>query len=440
MAYRTSRRDLLKAGAAAAVGGMLSPTALASSFGAGAVASGSDLVRCAVIGVGGRGSAHVSAARRLGKIVALCDIDTERLAKAAIEHPGGATFVDYRSMIDAMHKEIDAVFVATPDHNHAAAAALAMRAGKAVYCEKPLTRSVWEARRLKEIARETGVVTQMGNQGTSSTNLRKVAKLLQQGAFGAVKEVHVWTNRAGGWWPQGVERPANADCPKAVDWDTWIGPGKYRDYAPGYHAFAWRGWWDFGAGALGDIGCHAMNLPFMGLDLRNPVAITAETSGHNKDSFPSTSVIKYEFGARGNRGPLTMTWYDGGKLPPQELAPGVTYDGNGSLIVCENATLYSPREYGMETQILGSAMTMPEVSVVESPGHFEEFIAGVQGGARPGSNFDYSTELTETVVLGNLAVWSSGDRIEWDAAAMKAKGRPDLDELLRPIYRPGWEL
>lgn len=437
MANQTTRREILKASAVAALSSGV--FGAVSAFGVTAPGANLNRVRCAVIGVAGRGSAHVSAARRLGEIVALCDIDTEKLAKVSVENPRAMTFVDFRQMLDLAGDQIDAVFVATPDHTHAPAAAMAMKMGKAVYCEKPLTRTVYEARRLKELAKKHGVVTQMGNHGTASTNLRKVAKLLREGAFGQVKEAHVWTNRAGGWWPQGVDRPASKPQPKTVAWDEWIGPSPFRDYADGYHAFAWRGWWDFGSGALGDIGCHAMNLPFMGLDLRDPLAITAKTSGHNKDSFPSWSEVTYEFGKRGKRDALNMTWYDGGRLPSKDLAPGVDYGGNGSLLVCEKATLFNPAEYGMSTQILGG-MAMPETSVIESPGHFDEFIVAVEGGRMPESNFDYSAALTETVVLGNLAVWASGERVEWDAANMKAKGRPDLDVLLQPQYRPGWEI
>lgn len=434
MSYRPTRRDLLKMTAAGALGGLVAPSAMAGEkFGSDA------LVRCAVIGVGGRGDAHVNAAYRLGRITALCDIDTERLSKAMVTHTGAATFTDFRTMLEKMGDSIDAVFVATPDHTHAAAAAMAMRMGKAVYCEKPLTRTLWEARRLAEIAAETGVVTQMGNQGTASTNLRKVAKLLREGAFGAVKEVHCYTNRAGGYWPQGVERPASKPIPKTVAWDEWLGPAPERPYADGYHAFAWRGWWDFGSGALGDIGCHAMNLPFMGLDLRDPVAISAETSGHNRDSFPNWSVVTYEFPKRGNRDAVKLYWYDGGKLPSQDLIPGQEMGVNGSIIVCEKVTLFSPREYGTQTTVLGG-MAMPETTVVESPGHFEEFFAAVQGGRKPESSFDYSGPLTETVVLGNLAVWATGQRLEWDAATVSVRGTTEFDPLIRPEYRAGWTL
>jgi predicted dehydrogenase len=398
-------------------------------------------VRFACVGVGGRGGADFDSAMKNGTVVAICDIDSNTLADAMKKVPGAATFTDYRVMMDTFAGEFDAVTVATPDHNHAPAAALAMRHGKHVYVEKPLTRTVGEARALAKIATENNVMSEMGNQGTASTNLRKVAKLIKQGAFGKVKEVHCWTNRAGGWWPQGVDRPfPAAEVPKNVAWDTWIGPAPFRHYAPGYHPFAWRGWWDFGSGALGDIGCHCMNLPFMALDLRDPVAITAKTSGHNRDSYPAWSVITYEFGANKVRDAVNLTWYDGGKIPSQDLAPGVKLDVNGSLVVCEHATLYSPAEYGMTTEIVGGGK-LPEVEVVESPGHFEEFARACAGGPKPVGNIpDYSGPLTEMVVLGNLAVWADGPRLEWDADTMSVRGTDEYERLIHPVYREGWEL
>lgn len=448
MAYHPSRRDVLKATAAAAVGGSLAPSAFASGFpkgeGGPAVIKGGDsaLVRTMHIGVDGRAGAHVNAASKLGVIVAMSDVDAEKRAKASVAHPSAATFSDYRQMIDAMHKHVDAVFIGIPDHSHAAAAAYAMKAGLAVYCEKPLTRTVWEARQLRDMARKAKVVTQMGNQGTASSNLRRMAKHLQMGTFGKVKEVHCWTNRAGGWWPQGTPRPESKPLPASLNWDVWLGPAPERPYADGYHPFAWRGYWDFGCGALGDIGCHCMNLPFMGLDLRDPTSIQAQTSGNNKETFPEWSIVTYEFPKRGNRDALNLYWYDGGKLPNADLAPGVKLDVNGSLIVCEKATLYSPHEYGMETQLIGgmSMEELPAVEIVESPGHIEEFMIGVATGKKPMSNFDYSGPLTETVVLGNLAVWADGPKLEWDAKSMKVKGSDEYDMLLHPHYREPWTL
>lgn len=386
----------------------------------------------------------MSAASEQGVIVAMCDIDTQARAKGMLEHPRASTFADYRDMLEAMHKELDAVVISTPDHSHAPATALAMQYGLHCYTEKPMTRTVWEARRLAQIARDKKLVTQMGNQSTSNLNLRKVAALIKKGAFGAVKEVHCWTDRSGGWWPQGVPRPNPGTAPKHVDFDLWLGPSPARPYAPGYHPFAWRGWWDFGSGSLGDIGCHNMNLPFMALDLRDPIAIKAETSGHNHDSFPSWSIVHYEFAPHGNRGAVPFTWYDGGKKPDQSLAPGKTYQGNGMIIVCANATIFCDNEYGTNC-VLVDGSPMPAIDVIAPASHMADFAEAVRNGTQSGSNFpNYSGPLTEMVVLGNLAVWAAdepgmGPRLEWDARGMKVKGTSEYDSLIKPAYRDGWK-
>lgn len=442
MSKNLTRRELLKSSAAAAFGLTIIGPSLAEKASNLVPRSPHLRPRIAVIGAGGRGGAHVHNANLLGELVAICDIDANTRAQVMKENPYAAAFVDYRKMIDVMHNHIDAVMVATPDHNHAAATSLAMKAGKPVYCEKPLTRTIWEARRLGEIARETGVVTQMGNQGTAGDDLRQMAAAIKSGMFGKVQEVHCWTNRPGGWWAQGVERPAPSEKPKNVAWDEWIGPSPFRPYAEGYHGFAWRGWWDFGSGSLGDIGCHCMNLPFMALNLRNPIAVTAETSGHNKDSFPSWSTVKYEFAKSDSHDAINLYWYDGGKLPPQDILSGIEKpDVNGCVIVCDKAKIYAPREYGQDGQILGGEFDLSGVKFQKSPGHFEEWVeAIVEGDSKPMSNFDYAVPLTETVLLGNLAIWADGDRVEWDAGAMKAVGRTDVDLLIHPQYRPGWTL
>lgn len=434
MSRDLTRRDVLRASAAAAVGLAVAPAALASQK------KPSEKIRFAMIGVGGRGGAHLEPAATFGEIVGLCDVDAQTRAKAMMNYPRAGSFADFRQMLETMDKHIDAVVVATPDHTHAVAAAMAMRMGKHVYCEKPLTRSIHEARQLAKIAKQAKVATQMGNQGTSTNDLRRAAAVIKNGGLGTVKEVHCWTNRAGGWWPQGVERPKSARCPKHVDFDLWLGPSPERPYAEGYHPFAWRGWWHFGCGALGDIGCHCMNLPFMALDLRDPIAIQAQTSGHNKDSFPAWSIVTYEFAARGNRPALKMFWYDGTKVPSPDLAPGIKYAENGCIIVGDKATLYTPGEYGSGGVLVGGA-PMPDADFEQSPGHFAEWVAAMKGSKPARSNFpDYSCLLTEMVVLGNLAVWADGPRLEWDAKKMAVKGAPEYDVLIKPAFRSGWEL
>lgn len=436
MGKHLTRRDVLKASATAAMGLAVAPAIAGPKR-----PRANDRVRFAMIGVGGRGGAHLEPAAQFGEIVGLCDVDVNTRAKAMAAYPRAGVFADFRQMLDAMEDHIDAVVVATPDHTHAVASAMALRMGKHVYCEKPLTRTIHEARMLRSLAKSGKVATQMGNQGTSSDQLRRAAAAIRQGALGTIKEVHCWTNRAGGWWPQGVNRPESKPCPKTVDFDLWLGPSPERPYAEGYHPFAWRGWWHFGSGALGDIGCHCMNLPFMALELRDPLAIQAQTSGHNRDSFPAWSIVTYEFGQRGTRPPVKVYWYDGGKLPSQELAPGVKYDENGCLIVGDKATLYAAHEYASGPITLVGGGELPEVEFEKSPGHFAEWVEHMRGGKAARSNFvDYSGALTEMVVLGNLAVWADGQRLEWDAKRATVKGASEYDALIHPVYRPGWTL
>ncbi len=433
MPRHTSRRQFLQNSALTGVGVWVAGSSLKA-----ADTSPNERIRFACVGVGGKGSSDSSDAGKHGDVVAICDIDEQRLEAAAKRFPHAKKFVDFRKMFEEMRDSIDAVTVSTADHTHAAAAVMAMRLGKHCFCQKPLTHSIFEARTMGQVAREMKVVTQMGNQGTSESGVRKAAKIIQAGALGSVKEVHVWTNRP--IWPQGGDRPEPAECPKHVHFDLWLGPAKERPYAKGYHPFAWRGWWDFGTGALGDMACHTANMPFMALGLRDPVAVQAETSGHNQETYPKWSKIKFEFPATEARGPVIMHWYDGGKLPEPELLDGKTPSESGCLIVGEKGKLFSPNDYGAEFELLGG-ITAPEVEFTASPGHFVEFAEGIKGGPMPVSNFpDYSGPLTETILLGNLAVWADGKRIEWDAASMTATNAPEVAHIIKPEYRAGWTL
>jgi predicted dehydrogenase len=396
-------------------------------------------VRFAAIGVGGKGSSDTADAARSGDLVAICDVDEDRLGAAAKKYPQAKPFTDYRQMLDTMAKNLDAVTVSTPDHSHAPASAMAMRLGLHCFTQKPLTHTLYEARKLGEIARQMKVMTQMGNQGTAGGGLRTQAAQVRAGALGTVKEVHVWTNRP--IWPQGGDKPAPAEAPANLKWDLWLGPMAERPYAKGYHPFAWRGFWDFGTGALGDMACHTMNLPFMALDLRDPIAVEAMSSGHKKIMYPKCSIIKYWFAARGDRPALTLTWYDGGMRPfsDQLLAGGKEPAASGSLIIGDKGSLYSPGDNGGGGKYLGDAME-PKVEVATSPGHFAEFVRAIKTGKPAMSNFpDYAGPLTETVLLGNLAVWA-GKKVEWDAKNLKATNAPEVDVLIRPEYRKGWTL
>jgi predicted dehydrogenase len=246
--------------------------------------SANEEIRFACIGIGGKGQSDSADAGRSGKVVAVADVDSNQLRRAEKSFAGAKTYTDFRKMFAEMAGEFDAVTVSTPDHAHVIAAAEALNLSKHCFCQKPLTRAIAEARLLGDLARGKGVATQMGNQGTAADSLRRAAAFIKSGGLGAVKEVHVWTNRP--VWPQGGGRPAEAPVPTNLDWDSWIGPVAMRPYGAGYHPFAWRGFWDFGTGALGDMACHTFNMPFMALNLRDPASVQATTSGHNKETYP----------------------------------------------------------------------------------------------------------------------------------------------------------
>ncbi len=438
MPQRTSRRNFLRGTAATGIGFWVAGGVLAEES-----KSPNEKIRIACIGCGGKGSSDSADAGNHAEVVGICDVDEKTLNAAATRFPKAKKYADFRKMLEEMEKSIDAVTVSTPDHCHTPAALMAMRMGKHAFVQKPLTKSIYEARLLGEVAREKKVATQMGNQGTAMSGLRKAAALLRKNAIGKVTEVHVWTNRP--IWPQGGPRPKEAPVPANLNWDCWIGPAPMRPYGLGYHPFSWRGWWDFGTGALGDMACHTVNMPFAGLDLRNPVSVQATTSGHNKDSYPKWSVIEFQFPANDWRAELKMFWYDGGKRPDKALLDGKDPVGSGCVVIGEKGKIYSPNDYGAEFEILGGA-EMPKVEFTESPGHFEEWIRAIKGGPAAMSNFpDYASPLTETILLGNLAVWAAADagqgkKIEWDAKELKATNAPEVEHIVKPKYRDGYTL
>ncbi len=435
MSNNSTRRDFMKntsaIGAAVFVGasGPWKPARAAN-----------DRIKFACVGIGGKGSSDSGSAAKAGDVVAICDVDTSRLEAAKKRFKGAKAFTDYRKMIEEMKDSIDAVTVSTPDHNHAAASALAMKAGKHCFTQKPMTKSIWEARSLRELAIENKVQTQMGNQGTANSTLREAAAIIQSGALGKVSEVHVWTNRP--VWPQGGERGKPIDVPKNLEWDLWLGPAPERPFSTNYHPFAWRGWWDFGTGALGDMACHTVNMPFMALNLRDPIAVTADHSGHNKDSFPKSSKIVYDFPELDGRAAVKMVWYDGGNKPTQDLIPDdkTKVPRTGSLIIGEKGALLSPGDYGGSPQLFG--VEKPEVEYEKSPGHFTEFARAITDGIEARSNFpNYAGPLTETILLGNLAVWAgNGVKVEWDAKNLKSTNlESQTSNLVKPEYRKGWD-
>jgi predicted dehydrogenase len=440
MSRKQTRRRFMQTTAALGVGywaaGGISPRVSLSA---------NEEIRFASVGVGGKGSSDSSDAARSGKMVAIVDIDDLTLGKAGEKFEGAQKFNDYRKMLDEVGKSIDAVTVSTPDHCHAVVASAAMKAGKHAFVQKPLTKSLHEARYLGNLAREMKVATQMGNQGTAGNDLREQAAIAKSGALGKITEVHVWTNRP--VWPQGLDRPTDkVETPANVHWDLFIGPAPMRPFHSAYHPFKWRGWWDFGTGALGDMACHTLNMPFMGMDLRDPISVQAITSGHNKETYPSWSIITFEFPERNGRAPVTFKWYDGGKKPEDALFQGAEVKNSGCLIVGEKGTMYSPGDYASKAQFLGG-VEKPTVEFTKSPGHFEEWVRAIKGGDAAVSNFpEYAAPLTETVLLGNLAVWAAaekevmGKKIEWDSKSLTATNAPEVAHIVKPEYHNGFTL
>jgi len=451
MAICVTRRRLL-AGTAATAGLVV----LGGSSRAGAYAANQKL-NCANIGVGGQGGAHLGSAAS-ENLVAICDVDAGRLAGVAKRYPQARTFADYRQMLDEMAKGIDVVFIAVPDHHHFPASLAAIQRGKHVYCEKPLTHSIWEARTLTLEARKAKVATQMGNQGQASEGVRRLCECLWAGAIGKVTEVHIWTDRAAGWWPQGRNRPAYTDpVPPNLSWDLWLGPAPERPFVSVwreaefqnekkqvYHPFVWRGWWDFGTGALGDIACHAMDPAFRALKLTSPTAVEAKCEGLTGEMFPLWSIITYEYPARGDMPPVKLVWYDGRKKPerPPELEADRQWGDNGQLFVGETGRWLYEQDAGgriiPEAKMEEFKKNLPAKILPRSPGHHEEFLLACKGGGpAPGSNFDHAGPMTEAALTGNLAI-RFGKRILWDGPNMKATNCPEADALIRPEYRPGW--
>jgi len=403
--------------------------------------SPNEKLNIAAVGAGGQAATDINGCAA-ENIVALCDVDQKRLEERGAKFPKAKLFRDYRKMLEEM-KEIDAVTVSTPDHHHAHAAMMAMKLGKHVYCQKPLTHSIWEARMLRETAAKTKVVTQMGNQGHSYDSTRRIVELVQGGVLGEVREVHVWTDRP--IWPQGVERSKGTPAvPDHLDWDLWIGPAPMRPYHPDYAPFKWRGWWDFGTGAPGDMGCHNSDAAYWALKLDAPTSVEAESSGVNSETCPKWSIVRSQFPARGKMPPVTLTWYDGGKKPGRELADGIDLPLNGTIIIGSKARIvfhdWNPNGFRLLPEDKFKDFAGPAQTIQRAPdGPYREWIEACKGGPPCLSNFDYAGRLTEFVLLGNVAL-RVGKKIEWDAKKLRAKNCPEADPYIRREYRKGWEL
>jgi predicted dehydrogenase len=462
-----NRRQALQLGTAA-LGYFFTGTAASVVRAAGA----NDRVRVAGIGVGGKGSSDIEQAAQVMAVVALCDIDDERLNSRAATWPAAKKYFDYRKLFDEMMKQIDAVVVSTPDHHHTLPSVLAMRAGKHVYCQKPLTHLPFEARLMREVAAKQGVCTQMGNQGSALNGLRRAVELVHAGTIGAVKEAHVWTNRPFKYWKQApdvVARPKESPVPKHVHWDEWLGPAPMRPYAvreggkPAYHPHDWRGYWDFGTGALGDMACHTANMAFRALKLDAPSAVVAEAGEINAETYPAWAHITYLFPARGELPACALHWYEGernGKrmLPPAELFARVLRDkeavaDSGSILVGDKGILFSPNDYGAkfrltpEKEFAGVQTGKPEKGSAGTDGDSDSFmkrewLEAIRAGkpALASSNFEIAARLTETMLLGNIAVRFGGQRLEWDATKLRFANSEAASKLVRADYRKGWDL
>jgi predicted dehydrogenase len=409
----------------------------------------SEKLNIACIGAGGQGSSDIHQLRG-ENIAALCDVHEGRAAGAFKSFPKAKKYRDFRKMLER-EKGIDAVVVSTPDHTHAVAATAAMERGKHVYVQKPLTHTVFEARHLAETARKQKVATQMGNQGQASEETRRLSEYIQAGAIGAVHEVHVWTDRPcrglhGVYWPQGVDRPEETPpVPRDLDWDLWLGPAPERPYHPAYCPFKWRGWWDFGTGALGDIGCHALDPVFRALKLKAPLSVQAVSTRVNKETFPLGSMVEYRFGPRGGLPPVLLVWYDGGMRPlrPEGLEDGPEIGAGGTMYIGEKGFI-------LNSQLLPESrkneFEPPPKTLPRSPGHYREWVDACKGGKPAGSNFDMAGPLTEAVLLGNIALRYelreklTLKRLEWDSAKLKITSLPEANRFLHRAYRKGWSL
>ena len=414
--------------------------------------SPNEKLNVAGIGVGGKGMHDIMSYKR-ENIVALCDVDLDRAGEAFYRVADARQYRDYRKMFDEMADDIDMVTIATPDHTHAPAAYRAMKLGKHVYVEKPMTHTVAEARLLAETAREMKVATQMGNQGHSGDGVRDLAEMIWAGAIGEVREVHIWTDRPGGRWPHGSPKtpPPAEPVPDKMDWDLWLGAAPLRDYNSLYAPFKWRGWWDFGCGGLGDMACHIMDPAFFALKLGEAKTFSVEPVKQeeaNDQTYPSNAIIKYQFPARADMGPVDVYWYENGLKParPEGIPEGQRLgdDANGSLFVGADGWI-TAGEYGGEARLLPDvrmadyARPAKSLERVGGANHYRNFLEACKGGAPAVSNFDYAGPFTEMVLFGNIAL-RLNKRVEYDVNTMSVTNDPAAGVYLTKEYRKGWEL
>lgn len=432
-----TRRQFLRATGLAAVAAGMAPAFRLSA------ASPNGKVAIGYVGVANRAAANLGETAKLTdavQVVALSDVDEAYLGRAAEAHPGAKTYHDFRQMLDS--EKLDALVVSTPDHTHAVAAAGGLKRGLHVYCEKPLTRTLSECRRLRELAAEHGVKTQLGTQIHAGGNYRRVVELVQSGAIGTIREVHVWVNATYGGKDLPAERPP---VPENLDWELWLGPVPWMPYHPAFAPGAWRNWWAFGGGALADFGCHFMDLPHWALKLMTPdwVEVVDGPPVH-PDSTPPWLILRYHYPARGEGAqalpPVTLYWYHGGKQPEFLDEEQREYFRSGVYFIGEKGNLladYTRRQLLPEDRFAN--FEPPAPFIPDSIGHHREWVEAIRHGGSTTCNFDYSGALTEAALLGNVA-YRGGRRIEWDAPTLSARGYPAADQFIQHVYRPGWGL
>ncbi|MFC1596517.1 Gfo/Idh/MocA family protein [Planctomycetota bacterium] len=441
------RRDFVAAAASAAAFSIVPRHVL----GGAKQTAPSEKLNIAGIGVGGMGKHNLSQVET-ENIVALCDVDHNHAAGTFKKYPDAKVHTDFREMLQTQ-PDIDAVVVATPDHTHAVISMAAIKAGKHVYCQKPLTHDVYEARALAEAAREAGVATQMGIQGHSTEGVRQIYEWINDGAIGEVREVDAWCSLSyypwghAGWSSRWGERPKDTPpVPDSLDWDLWIGPAPMRPYHPAYHPAVWRCWWDFGSGMMGDRGAHTLDPVFWALNLGAPVSVEATSMGGNEDTHPLAAIITFDFPARDKLPPVKLTWYDGLRAPrPEELEEGrIMGDREGGVIFKGTKGKLMCGTYGNVARLIPESRmkeyerppkTLPRVPDC----HEQDWVRACKGGPAAGANFDYSGPLTEMCTLGNVAK-RLDTRIVWDPEKFEVTNLPEANQHVRKTYREGWSL
>lgn len=443
----TNRRSFLRSTGGAAASTLLAPSGLVRG-------QESRKLNVAFIGMGGQIQGHVGKILQLGhRVAAMCDVDSAQIEASKKKHGAGvadaAVYRDYRVLLEK-ERSLDAVVIATPDHWHAPICRAVMQAGKHVYCEKPLTHTIAEARELREMARGSKVITQTGNQGSASPNLRRSMELISAGFFGAITDIHVWHPTHS--WPSGEERPADSDpIPVTLDWDFWLGTAPERAFKAGiYHPAKWRGWYDFGSGSLGDFCCHGFNMPVRALNLDYPTKIEISGAGLGKESFAASCTVRFHFPARGDRGPARLIFYSGGDLPPEDVTAALreTFGAlprTGCLLVGKNGQLQSGLwnsdcyvKLNSDAKFTGAdnhpAAKQVPVTLPRVKGHIDEWIDAIQGGPKVFADFDLGGHLTEIGLSGIVALRLQKS-IDWDGPNMKVPGMPEADKFIRKAER-----